>query len=312
MKSNVIIGILCCLFLVGCASQSDDAEQASKSGSIIGEMQEESQSEPEFIGAFEKPEYSKYNSYASDNGLGDTLICIEGKVLNQTIFKMDDPKVPLLALVVEQQDGNRWSVSVSSDSKIQEIQDKNVRVFGTYRGFSDVMNLPTMAVAIVDFEHMYEARIEVEENGEYVTAWTFSDYVAEQMNNTSESGESPSEESMSLPEESSPEESRQESIPVYTPTMGEINALGTAKNYLSIMAFSYKSLIEQLEFEKYSHDEAVYAVDNCGADWNEQAAEKAKDYLEQMSFSRDSLIEQLEFEGFTHEQAVYGVEANGY
>ena len=78
------------------------------------------------------------------------------------------------------------------------------------------------------------------------------------------------------------------------------------------MCFSYKGLVEQLEFEKYSHEEAVYAADNCGADWNEQAAGSAKDYLDMMSFSRDSLIEQLEFEGFTHEQAVYGAESNGY
>jgi len=78
------------------------------------------------------------------------------------------------------------------------------------------------------------------------------------------------------------------------------------------MAFSYKGLIEQLEFEQYSHEDAVYAANNCGADWNEQAAKKAKDYLSIMAFSKASLIEQLEFEGFTHEQAVYGAEANGY
>jgi len=52
-------------------------------------------------------------------------------------------------------------------------------------------------------------------------------------------------------------------------------------------------------------------VDNCGADWKEQAVKKAEQYLSVMSFSRDGLIGQLEFEGFTHEQAVYGVEQNG-
>jgi hypothetical protein len=64
-------------------------------------------------------------------------------------------------------------------------------------------------------------------------------------------------------------------------------------------------LIEQLEFEGYSHSEAVYAADNCGADWNEQAVKKAKQYLEHSSFSRSGLIDQLEFEGFTHSQAEY-------
>lgn len=96
------------------------------------------------------------------------------------------------------------------------------------------------------------------------------------------------------------------------PTIGQKNALKKAKSYLSHSAFSYDGLIHQLEFEGYSNEEAVYAVDNCGADWNEQAAKKAKSYLSHSSFSRAGLIKQLEFEKFTHEQAVYGVEQNGY
>lgn len=104
-------------------------------------------------------------------------------------------------------------------------------------------------------------------------------------------------------------------IPIEEPTtqtIGQSNALETAYSYLSFMAFSYKGLIEQLEYEKFSHEDAVYAADHCGANWNEQAALSAKNYLDLMSFSRDGLIEQLEYEGFTHDQAVYGVEANGY
>lgn len=95
-------------------------------------------------------------------------------------------------------------------------------------------------------------------------------------------------------------------------SIGKINALKSAKSYLEYSSFSYKGLIKQLEYEKYSHEEAVYAADNCGADWKEQAVKSAASYLEYSSFSKDSLIEQLEYEGFTHEQAVYGVEQNGY
>lgn len=96
------------------------------------------------------------------------------------------------------------------------------------------------------------------------------------------------------------------------PTLGEINALKKAGDYLKHMNFSYSGLINQLEFEGYSTEEATYAADNCGADWNEQAAGKAKSYISNMSFSRSGLIEQLEFEGFTSEQAEYGVTAVGY
>ena len=95
-------------------------------------------------------------------------------------------------------------------------------------------------------------------------------------------------------------------------TMGQRNALAKAANYLSFSAFSFDGLVEQLEFEGFSHDDAVFAVENCGADWNEQAARKAQSYLDFMSFSRSGLIEQLEFEGFTYEQAEYGATAVGY
>ena len=97
-----------------------------------------------------------------------------------------------------------------------------------------------------------------------------------------------------------------------TSTMGEKNALDTALSYLDFMSFSYTGLIEQLEFEGYNHEESVYGVNNCGADWNEQAALTAQSYLDLMPFSREGLIEQLEFEGFTREQAEYGVQSVGY
>lgn len=95
------------------------------------------------------------------------------------------------------------------------------------------------------------------------------------------------------------------------PTTSEANALKKAKSYLNYSAFSYEGLIEQLEFEKFSYEDAVYAVDNCGADWYAQAAKKAKSYMDFSSFSRGSLIDQLEFEGFTPEEAAYGADSVG-
>jgi len=121
-------------------------------------------------------------------------------------------------------------------------------------------------------------------------------------------------------EESEPEEVAEEE-PIEEPTveekpdgatLGERNALGCALGYLDCMPFSHSGLVEQLEYEGYTHGEAVYGADNCGADWNEQAASSAKGYLDLMSFSRDGLIAQLEYEGFTHQQAEYGVQAVGY
>lgn len=95
-------------------------------------------------------------------------------------------------------------------------------------------------------------------------------------------------------------------------TIGQKNALQSAKDYLNYTAFSYNGLVEQLEYEGYSNEEAIFAVDNCGANWNEQAAKSAKQYLDYSSFSRAGLIEQLIYEGFSQEQAEYGVTQAGY
>ncbi len=86
------------------------------------------------------------------------------------------------------------------------------------------------------------------------------------------------------------------------------NALSSASSYLNIMAFSYSRLIEQLEYEGFSSEDATFAADHCGADWNEQAYKSAKSYLELMPFSRDRLFDQLIYEGFSEEQARYGVD----
>lgn len=102
------------------------------------------------------------------------------------------------------------------------------------------------------------------------------------------------------------------SAPQPSATLGEKNALAKAKSYLGIMAFSYSGLKEQLEYEGFTSSEATYGVDNCNANWNEQAAKKAKSYMDTMAFSRDSLIKQLKYEGFTDAQAEYGAKAVGY
>ena len=93
--------------------------------------------------------------------------------------------------------------------------------------------------------------------------------------------------------------------------MGNSQALKKALSYLSVSAFSKQGLIEQLEYEGFSHSEAEAAAENCGADWNEQALKKAKSYLNVSAFSYSGLVEQLEYEGFTSAQAGYGVDNCG-
>lgn len=94
-------------------------------------------------------------------------------------------------------------------------------------------------------------------------------------------------------------------------TTAQKNAVRKANSYLSMTGFSRSGLIKQLEFEKFSTEDATYAVDKISPDWNEQAAKKANSYQDLSGFSRDGLIKQLEFEGFTTEQAAYGADSVG-
>ena len=99
--------------------------------------------------------------------------------------------------------------------------------------------------------------------------------------------------------------------PIPSETISQKNAVKSAKSYLGYSAFSHDGLVAQLEYEQYSHADAVYGADNSGADWNEQAAKSAKQYMEYSAFSRGSLIEQLKYEKYTQEQAEYGANAVG-
>lgn len=92
---------------------------------------------------------------------------------------------------------------------------------------------------------------------------------------------------------------------------GEANALQKAKIYLRSSNFSYEGLIHQLEFSGFTHSEATYGADHCGADWNQQALGKAETYLNSSAFSYNGLIHQLEFDKFTSDQATYGADHCG-
>lgn len=108
-----------------------------------------------------------------------------------------------------------------------------------------------------------------------------------------------------------PEQSAKHEPSASSATTSQINALRSAGGYLRVGGFSHQGLIEQLEYEGFSNEDATYAADNCGADWNMQAAKSAEMYMKVKGYSRSELIEQLEYEGFTAEQAAYGADSVG-
>ena len=79
------------------------------------------------------------------------------------------------------------------------------------------------------------------------------------------------------------------------------------------MNFSKKGLYQQLTSdagEKFTEEEAQYAVDNVKADWKKNALAKAKIYQNEMSMSKSAVHDQLVSdagEKFTEEEAQYAV-----
>ncbi len=163
-KRFIAFLLMIMVFLGGCGDEGRNLETDLKNEETDEEKTKVTQLENTIEG-FKNASinYEKYNSYASENGLGDTLIYIEGKVLNQTRMG-DNSEFPMLALVVEQKDGNRWCASITSDSELEEIADK------------DVMNLPAISVATEAGNRYEKARVEIKENGQYKTVWDFLEY----------------------------------------------------------------------------------------------------------------------------------------
>lgn len=90
------------------------------------------------------------------------------------------------------------------------------------------------------------------------------------------------------------------------------NAIKCVQDYVDIMSFSRQRLISQLEYDGYSNEAAIYAVDNIRVDWNSECAQCAQDYLDFTAFSRQGLYDQLAYEGFSDEQIQYGLSQVGY
>lgn len=314
MKRLVILLMVCFMVLEGCGSggvtqeeydkivaeRDQYKEELERLKEEITEMQaekseEEVQEESDASGAYANYEnatldYEKFNSYARDNGLDGTKIFIEG--IAQEKLEVGD----LAVFVLKQDDEKLWVVSLTADKEedekvIDQIIGERVKIFGIYTGYSDKCDMPASTVASEDGDGKIEKEVS---EGKYETVWTFTEYLIRTVYLGAE------------------KETNEEVETIEEETIGESNALKMAKRYLSSSSFSYNGLVKQLEYEGYSHEEAVYGAENCGADWNEQAVKKAKAYLDSSAFSKTGLIGQLEYEGFTHEQAVYGAEQNGY
>ena len=92
------------------------------------------------------------------------------------------------------------------------------------------------------------------------------------------------------------------------------NALRSAETYSDMMHMSKQGIYDQLTSEygeKFTPEEAQYAIDNIKGDYLETALKSAKNYQENMSMSKDAIYDQLVSdygEKFTAEEAQYAID----
>ena len=203
---------------------------------------------------------------------------------------------------------NSSVVTISSDGKIKAINYGKTRIIAKSKDNKEAICEISVSVVVPNFNSMSLSDAKKWGNDNNITITTDTDY--------SETVKKDKVISQSIPYGTEINEPGKSINIIYSighkPTLGEMNALRSAKSYIDLMSFSAKGLKKQLKYEGYSDSEAQYGVDNCGANWNEQAAKSAKSYIELMSFSRSGLKKQLLYEGFTESQAEYGVKAAGY
>lgn len=119
----------------------------------------------------------------------------------------------------------------------------------------------------------------------------------------------PSDKQNAKPKNTSQGSSGGAKTPTDAITDSQREALKAADELFEDDNYSYDFLVDALETMGYSHEDAVYAADHCGADWNEQAYENGLHYLDITNSDHDDMMEYLEdYAGFTYDQAKYAAD----
>lgn len=104
-----------------------------------------------FTDGYQFGEFDTYNSYAGENGLGDTLVWINGAY--DDVSTLDLPEVKqgfqiYLAYVKDEND-NVWLLELDWNEnipieKFQELEKHQLCILGQYQGYSDVYEMPAI------------------------------------------------------------------------------------------------------------------------------------------------------------------------
>lgn len=131
---SILVALITIFTFTACGSSStEDAESTAKETTAAEDYDGYS------YGYFEK-----YNSYAKDNGLGDTPIYIKGTVKSVFDFKN------MCNLSVESEDGGKWLITFIdapySDKANGLFDGQEITCFGKYTGYSDIFLMPSIFI----------------------------------------------------------------------------------------------------------------------------------------------------------------------
>ena len=121
----------------------------------------------EFVGEYMQAEYDKFNSSASENGLGDTKIYVDGTITEVEIISSEDENGWMVG-ILETKKGDKWLVgfyrNTTADFQLIEgLKDNPIRLFGQYLGKSQTKGLPCVQME----------RISVVSTGMAYTSYSF-------------------------------------------------------------------------------------------------------------------------------------------
>lgn len=122
-----------------------------------------------FIQGFEAAEFSKYNSPASENGLGGTKIYFQGTIEKVEITKLDAP-ADMIVGIIKDSNNHEWLCSLNMTSfadkkEYEELIGEPVVVCGVYQGYSSVAKMPA-------FELYKLLSVNTNETKDGIAIWT--------------------------------------------------------------------------------------------------------------------------------------------
>ena len=103
------------------------------------------------VDGYQFGEFDTYNSYASENGLGDTLIWFNG--VYDAVSTMDLPEVKdglqVYTAIVADEEGHDWLIQLDLNEfgpieKYTDLQGHQLCILGLYQGYSDVYEMPAI------------------------------------------------------------------------------------------------------------------------------------------------------------------------